>query len=421
MIRRGTGSLASPFLTIQAALTSITDASVTKPYCVYVFPGIYSEVFTVKAFTYIEGASKMAVILAPVQANWIDASFAAGTQDGGIGNCTFRTDFAVNFATVVSLGAATFKLRDILLESGADLAFTGNNASNIIQLQNIFSIGATSSTLTITSINVNSTAVNMRNGTITIASTDAYAVICRFGNMVTGGAVSVTWTGAVTANFLGVTFYTNDAVLNGTAITISGAGAQVAMRGFTQSTGPDANTTFSFGVIPNGGTVILPYMAFNTITSTPTAPRTYTFERPTNAATRVLIINKSAFAITIAYAGGASGVAGQPTWVPANSSVLMISSSGTVWETQLFGVQKGTVTLTNGISVLIPCDLTTQSSITFGNRLPGGTLGDGGYMAFNGDRVNGTRAGGGGFKLTSIDLSGTLVNTDSSQLDWEVS
>lgn len=58
------------FLTIELALASITDASVTKPYCVQVGPGIYDEnELVVPAYVSVKGASIATTIVRPVIAN----------------------------------------------------------------------------------------------------------------------------------------------------------------------------------------------------------------------------------------------------------------------------------------------------------------------------------------------------------------
>jgi hypothetical protein len=57
----GDGSFGNPFLTIQRALTSITDASSTKPYAVLVGPGTYSDNFNVIPWAAIVGAAAPSV------------------------------------------------------------------------------------------------------------------------------------------------------------------------------------------------------------------------------------------------------------------------------------------------------------------------------------------------------------------------
>lgn len=47
------------FTTIQAAIDSITDASASKPYVVYVYPGVYDEQVTLKDYVSLYGASRM--------------------------------------------------------------------------------------------------------------------------------------------------------------------------------------------------------------------------------------------------------------------------------------------------------------------------------------------------------------------------
>ncbi len=324
----GDGSIAAPFLTIQAAISSITDASAAKPYAVVVMPGVWTEVFLVAPFVYVEGISPVACFLGPTQANWISAAFATGTQDSGIAGFTLTATLTVDFSLVASTGAGTFKLANCVLGSAVALVFKGNNSANVVQLQNLLSIGPTSSPLTLTNITCNAGAVNLRNGTLTISGTDAYTCSHRFESLATGGAINCTWTGAVTANNLNVTFYTGEPPVNPTTLTISGAAAAVYTRGVQQKNGPDANTTFSFGNIPNAGTVVFPQGADIAIVANPTAPRTYTLEGGGASGTRLRVVNQSAFAITLAYSGGAAGPA---VVVAALTTANLYASSQTQW------------------------------------------------------------------------------------------
>lgn len=417
----GDGSFDNPFLTIAAAIASITDASATKPYTVQVAPGIYTTAFAFKAWVYVEGIDKSAVYLNPVQANWIDASFAAGAQDAGLSNVTLQTDLAVNFATVASAGAGTFKLRDILLDTGADLSFTGNNVLNVVDLQNIISIGPVSSTLTMANITSNIASGNMRNGVLTITGTDAYAQQHRIESFSTGGAINVTWTGAVTANSLVVTFYSGEPPFTPTSMNISGAGAQVFTRGIVQLAGPDADTTFSFGRIPNGGTVIFPYGADCTILANlPAANRTYTIEGGNAPGTRLRIVNQTAFVMTIAYAAGIAGIAGMPTYVGPFQTVTLYASTSVLWNAAVV-VQSGQVTLTNGVSALIPADIVAESRIVAHLKDINGSATTGPVTAAKpADRVVGTRAGGGGFKITGTTNAGVTNAADNGIYDWHV-
>src|SRR5258708_19094678 len=193
----GDGSVAKPFLTIAAALASITDATSAKPYGVLVAPGLYPETFAIKAWCYVQGLSAFGVSLNPLTANWMDASFAAGTQDGGIGDVTLLTNLTVDFSLVASAGAGSFKLfGNVVLGSAVALVFKGNNSANVVQLGDLMSIGPTSSPLTLTNITSNVGSCNLRNGVLTITGTDAYSCTHRFESLSTGGAIQVPLAGA---------------------------------------------------------------------------------------------------------------------------------------------------------------------------------------------------------------------------------
>jgi hypothetical protein len=411
------GSLARPFLTIQAAISSITDASSTKPYAVLVFPGIYTETFAVAPWTYVTGVSRDAVFLNPVTANWISAGFATGTQDGGICNVTLLTSVAVNFATVGSTGAGTFKMTDVILGSAVNLTFTGNNVANVVNLADLMSIGPTSSALTCTNITTNMGSVNLRNGALTFNGTDAYATQHRIQSMASGGTLTVAWTGADSSKGLFVTFYQPGPPLAFTAFSVTGAGATCLAHTWTQVTGANAAQTFSFGVAPNGGTVLV-QGAENTIAFAAGADRTYTLEAPGSIGTKVKLINLSPnFTVSVAFGGTATADGGIPTYAPPFNTLQFYGSSTVNW-TAVQNPQRGSAQLTNGVSAFIPADINAYSTITVTLRTFNTQTGL--PAALGADRVNGTRAGGGGFIIRSLTAAGAAVATDQSTYDWHV-
>lgn len=415
----GDGSVTKPFLTIQAAISSISDASSAKPYSVTVFAGVYTDTFAVAPWIYVQGISPLSVFLNPTTANWISAGFAAGTQDGGINNVTLLTNVTVDFSLVASTGTGTFKLFNCLLGTAVALLFKGNNAANTVLLNNLFATGPSNATLTLTNISSRGNSITLLNGAVTIASTDAYATLHRLGAFSTSGAVSVTWTGAVIANFLQVIFWDSPLTFSPSSLTITGTAAIVTTHGLIQANGPDANTTFSFGKGANNlGTIIFPQNADNIIIANPTAPRTYTFEGGGSVGTRFRIVNQSNFPITVAYTSGASG--NFPSVIEPRNTAQFYAASSLLWTSFDYPTQGGTaVALTNGQSALIPADLTAVSAIVVTLNTPNGAGGV--PCARAADRVLGFRSGGSGFKITSVALAtGIQVATDQGTYDWHV-
>ena len=105
----GDGSIINPFLTWQAAVASITDATTSKRYAIVIGPGQYTHAGTLKAFTYLVGVNPSLTILngggtldlpngADARAGLYNINFSDGTQtirvtgnqfsNFYLGNCT---------------------------------------------------------------------------------------------------------------------------------------------------------------------------------------------------------------------------------------------------------------------------------------------------------------------------------------------
>src|SRR5258706_2101979 len=135
------GSIAKPFLTVQAAITNITDAAVAKPYGVIVMPGVYADSFKLKANVYVIGQGRGSgtyngtpreapVVIAPNAAQLLDATFAgAGDAGTGIMHCAVSTAIVANFAAIASTAAKTIMLQDILTESAIQVTGSGSAES----------------------------------------------------------------------------------------------------------------------------------------------------------------------------------------------------------------------------------------------------------------------------------------------------
>lgn len=410
----GTGSFESPFLTIQRAITSITDATAAKTYSVEVGPGTYIDTFAISPFIYVKGVNQLACILNPTTANWITAGFAAGAQDAGLSNFTLLTPFVCNFAAVGSTGAGTFMLSQILLGTGGTITAQGNNAANIFSTIDIAAKNAANATyLTLTQIAGVHSGTNLRSGNCVITSTDAYVVVVRAAEVFTGGSLTVTWTGANTANFLSV--IAGRFLLPG-GLNITGAAASVTSLDVVFATMPDADTSYSFGAAAVGATVVLPSRARTYIRAALTANRTIQFQGPVAAGTDVIVKNESAFFISITYSAGVSGAG--TTFIPPFMQVRLWASNGVAWEVDSI-VQSGTVVLVNGVSPAIPADITASASITVTPKIFNGAAGV--AAALNADRVVGNKGAGGLFVVKSIaQATGAVVATDLGTYDWHV-
>lgn len=77
--------LSDPFYsTIQAAINSITDASLTNPYGIYVYPGNYTESITLKSYVSIIGSGVQSTI---IKGNGTSATVTGPSTDSGVGQC----------------------------------------------------------------------------------------------------------------------------------------------------------------------------------------------------------------------------------------------------------------------------------------------------------------------------------------------
>ena len=121
------GSLGKPFLTVQSAMASITDASPTKRYVIKVQAGTYVETgdFDLKANIYIAGTDH--VFATRIQANSFRmASDFSGTADNrsGFANCTLIGPCNFDWSAVTS-GAGKLYFNNCSFNSAMTL--TGHN------------------------------------------------------------------------------------------------------------------------------------------------------------------------------------------------------------------------------------------------------------------------------------------------------
>lgn len=415
----GNGSFTSPYLTIQAAITSITDESATKQYLVYVGPGIFTTPFVMVPWVFIEGESHDATIISPVQANWIGADFAgAAAMTTGIEHCTIGAPLAVNFAAVGSTGAGVFRMFDVSIDGTAVMSFTGATIANICELKDVSRVGAVGA-ITHTFANIQAWLADcfILSDNMVLTSNLTAILTMRISNVNGGlGTWTVNATGATAlfqVLFLGTSIFNPEGglVITGEFCSVRG-GASLARS----IVGPDANTTFDYNGTVAGVTKLVGG-GFNLIHCVPTANRTYTFNNPSQQGTRVRIKNASpTFFIDVVFPP-ASITTGSPTYIaPGGYLDLFVGQAFTDIQPV---TQAGTIQLVAGISPAIPADITANSRITATPKVFAGAAGV--AAALQVDRVVGTRVGGGLFLVKSIALAtGAVVVTDGGTYDWEV-
>jgi hypothetical protein len=413
----GDGSFDNPFLTVQAAITSITDATATKQYAIIVGPGIYTEVFLLQPWMFVTGLGEGArdVTLSPVQANWIGAGFAAaGSQEAGIVGCVLGTTLNVDFSAVASPGAGVFYLinTDLL---GVASNSTGNNVANVVVWKNVNQLtDAAGLTHTFTNILSRQDGVFLRVNNVTFSNNAAYIASHLLGAVTVMGLLTVTCASiANTCIVSGVGLGLNAA--DATGIVLTGDGAILrGMNVVKVTVVPDADTTFEFAVPAVAGSVHLVDGGDNQLFMLPSAPRTLTFRIPGRNGSRVRFKNQSSTqVVTLVFTSGTTGDI--MSYVAPNGYLDCFFSSGAVMIQN--PVQSGTVALTNGVSALIPADVTATSNIVATLKTVSGAFG----TPVCGGRVVNTRAAGGGFVITStLPSTGATVATDQGTYDWHV-
>ena len=157
------GSQEKPYLTIAAAMASITDATPSKRYVIKIAAGAYSEAISIKANVFLVGESKESVrITGAVSMN---ADFnQASSQDcrSGASMVSFLSAADFNWTTVTS-PAGKLYFNEVVF--GSTLAMYGyNNAIAQAQLDSCILFG----NLTISGINVGVFTNNVCYGNITL-------------------------------------------------------------------------------------------------------------------------------------------------------------------------------------------------------------------------------------------------------------
>ncbi|MFW5713666.1 MAG: hypothetical protein ACOCYU_03260 [Brevefilum sp.] len=211
------------FTSIQAALDSITDASESNPYLVYVAPGVYDERVTMKEYVDIEGSGELATKITA-------AGFYSGANDAtvkGADNAELR------FLTVESIGSS---ITTAIRNDGVSPRLTHVTA-NALEAGGNFGVFNDSASPTMTDVTINvsgdgnanegvnndASSPTMNNVTISVsgASNQNHGVNNDFSSAPEMTNVTISVSGAATYNY-GVYNYDSSATMKNVNIGASG-------------------------------------------------------------------------------------------------------------------------------------------------------------------------------------------------------
>lgn len=408
----GDGSLESPFLTIQAAITSITDATSIKPYQVFVAPGIYATAFVIQPWIFIVGFNRTTVFIQNASANWIGAGFAvAGAQQGGISECTLQTNGLVVDISAMSVSSKFFFYEAVLDAVGVSV--TGIASTQQFLAQNIQQLSSTVLNFTVTNCPCILTGIELFNTNLNLTNTAAFQMVTKVGSITHNRSLTLTCNDIT--NFLSCSC-THWSTISA-PIVIVGSGVSLLGRGIVYVlTLPDLDSTLTF-ITPVVGAIVLANEGLNLLTMTPTANRTLTVN-DSNPSARLRIVNQSS-AFFILLTG--TSIPTSQTYIPPGGIFDGWRQAGAPMVCSTIDIpQYGTGVLVNGVSALIPADISANSSIGVINTNLNGSIAIGVLVALDADKVAGTRAGGGGFVIRSLTLAGAAVAADQSSFRWEV-
>ncbi len=114
------------FTTIQAAINSITDASATNRYVVYVAPGVYTGVVTMKSYVDVRGASQESVVISYQGFSYETNGVVIGASNAELSNLTVQMNGTGTWGTCLAVPAGVENLRvsDVLIKYASG-DFTG--------------------------------------------------------------------------------------------------------------------------------------------------------------------------------------------------------------------------------------------------------------------------------------------------------
>lgn len=143
----GDGTIKKPYATISAAQNSISDASATKRYAIFVAAGNYTDAIALKANVFVVGASKESVRVTGAVS--MGASFSGSADNrSGFSQITLLSAADFNWATVTS-AAGKLYMNEVVFGSAVNM-YGHNNAIAQAQFNSCIFFG----NFTISGINV---------------------------------------------------------------------------------------------------------------------------------------------------------------------------------------------------------------------------------------------------------------------------
>lgn len=137
----GTGGQHKPFLTIQAAINSLSDNTSGKKYVVRIAPGTYTETLTLKPWVSLQGITKEAVAISIPTSTSMTLSARGRVWLEGI---SFIGAGAINIATAALLGGGTVvEVRNCSIENTGGFTFVGRGpGQDYVQFRNTDAVRA---------------------------------------------------------------------------------------------------------------------------------------------------------------------------------------------------------------------------------------------------------------------------------------
>jgi hypothetical protein len=217
------------YTTIQSALNSITDASASNPYLIWVGPGVYTEDVTMKPYVDIEGAGELATKI--TRGGWNDS--LAGTVIG-------TNNAELRFLTVESVGGTT----------NAVAIYNGGTSPRLTHI----TLNVSGGTHNYGIANYNSSSPMMTDVTVTVSGgTSSIGMDNSWGSSPSMTNVIVSVTGGTDYNF-GAYNRSSSPTMSGGSINVSGGNSTVGVYNNTFSSPIFNNVTIkTSGTVSNEG------------------------------------------------------------------------------------------------------------------------------------------------------------------------